>query len=88
MASKAELRGLEAVERGDVFRTYYAHGNTLKGRGVSSTILWRLDRARLIGDAPASGGHSQVRQDLTMKGRDELRLARASALSRKDGGES
>ena len=66
-----ERRTLEAVRGGKASRTYYSRGNTLKGDGVSSAVLRRLQLAGLIADKRPHSG-AKVPQVLTMRGERAL----------------
>ena len=52
MLTLGERRALEAVHAGSVVRVYRSGGNILRGKGVSSAALWRLDAAKMIEDGP------------------------------------
>ena len=63
----AELHALSATAGGRVKRIYHMDKNTLKAEGISSAVLWRLDRKKLIEDGPESGYHAYT-QILTPAG--------------------
>lgn len=70
MLTLGERRALEAVHAGSVVRVYRSGGNILRGKGVSSAALWRLDAAKMIEDGPNAWGELErtCRQRLTAAG--------------------
>ena len=70
----AQYRGLQATERGEVYRTHTSIAYTLTGP-CSSVPLWALARAGLIADPVEAGQRGRHRMMLTAKGRAALELA-------------
>lgn len=74
--TKAEARALRAAYEGKVERIYDATGNTLHGpKGVSSSVLWRLDERKLIADGNRStggGSRTYCTQIVTLAGQEAL----------------
>lgn len=59
--TKAQIRSLEAVQRGTVERLYRGSGNVfLAPKGTSATTFWRLDQLGLISDGPHKRGIFEI----------------------------
>lgn len=77
--TNAQLRGLEAVGAGKVRRIYRRNGNVIRGDGISSSLLRRLEHYDWIEDGPLLGGllETTYQMMLSHKGRNILdRFAR------------
>lgn len=70
----AELQALSATAGGRVKRIYHMDRNVLKADEISSAVLWRLDRKKLITDGPECGYHAYT-QVLTPAGNVALNAA-------------